>query len=90
MRFTLFGRLLALALVSTSLATPPILQRAEPDVAIAEPQLDGGASTEKVNSAGAPTDGGSDKSTTFNGQKVPAILEISGAKVDDTIGTGYW
>lgn len=88
MRTTFVLRLLSLALASTTYAAPT--ERAAAGVAVAGPELEEAASTEKVNSPGEPTDGGSDSGTTFNGQRVPAVTEIGGSTIDETIGKGYW
>jgi len=91
MRFTTVARLFALSLVSSALALPPldVAGRAEAPELAARADKDGGKSP--VNDAGSKvTAGGAETGTTFNGQSVPALLEINGAKIDETIGKGYW
>lgn len=91
MRTTIWARLLALALVSTALAAPPADVGGR--VEVAEAALDLAPKPEEKPEAADSadtTDGGSDTGTVFNGQKVPPMTEISGDKIDATIGKGYW
>lgn len=80
MRFSTLANLLALSLVSTSLAAPP--KDAKGRAATPADAID--TTGEKV------TDGGSETGTTFNGQQVPPFTEIEGPKIDQTIKDGYW
>ena len=92
MRATLLSRLLTLTLLTTAFAAPPAdtKGRAEvPAAALDVPQPQTQAQSEAADTA-TVTDGGSETGTKFNGHSVPAITEINGQKIDQTIEHGYW
>ena len=92
MRATLLSRFLTITLLSTAFAAPPadVKGRVEvPEAALDVPQPQTKAQTEVADTTDT-TDGGSAAGTTFKGHPVPAITEIHGEKIDETIADGYW
>lgn len=82
MRLSTLTSFFALSLVSTSLAKASGAK---------DSAVDADGATSPINDAGVKvTDGGAETGTTFNGQRVPPMTEIEGAKIDETIGKGYW
>ena len=91
MRLSSIASILTFTLASTVLAAPPpvVAGRADAPEVAGSSNKDGGSSP--IDDMGRKvTAGGAETGTKFNGQQVPAILEIEGAKIDETISKGYW